>query len=80
VAEPHQWVNKIYQFLGLSDYSTNQKILSDVNQKYFNLWNNKLSGLFSGPMNRKIIARYEERIHCFGYSLTDLDWIGPIVE
>ena len=21
---------------------------------------------------------YEERLRCFGYSLTDLDWIGPM--
>jgi len=31
-------------------------------------------------MNRTIIKRYEERVRCFGYSLNDLDWIGPVVE
>ena len=31
-------------------------------------------------VNRKIVERYEERVRCFGYSLTDLDWIGPIAE
>ena len=80
VAEPYQWVNKIYRFLGLTDFSMNQKVLSDVNKKYFGMWNRKLSGLFSGPMNRAIMQRYEERIRCFGYSLTELDWIGPVVE
>lgn len=79
VAEPYQWVNDMYRFLGLNDYSMSQKILTDVNKKYFKQWQKKLSGLFSGPMNRKIIERYEDRVRCFGYSLTDLDWIGPIV-
>jgi hypothetical protein len=80
VAEPNKWVNNMYHFLGLSDFSVSQKILSDVNKRYFALWNRKLSGLFSGPMNRTIIKRYEERVRCFGYSLNDLDWIGPVVE
>jgi hypothetical protein len=68
----------MYHFLGLGDFSVSQKILSGVNQKYFKIWNKKLSGLFSGPMNRTLIKRYEERMRCFGYSLTDLDWIGPV--
>jgi len=80
VAEPPKWVNAMYRFLGLSDYSIHQKILSDVNKKYFQMWNRKSSGLLSGIMNRKIVQRYEERVRCFGYSLTDLDWIGPVVE
>ena len=80
VAEPHQWVNNMYHFLGLSDFSVNQKILSDVNKKYFKIWNQKLSGFFSGPLHRMLIKRYEERLRCFGYSLNDLDWIGPVVE
>ncbi|HSL41885.1 MAG TPA: sulfotransferase [Anaerolineales bacterium] len=80
VAEPHKWVNDIYRFLGLGHAPINQKILSDVNKKYFKMWNRKLSSLFSGMMNRMIIERYGKRVKCFGYSLTDLDWIGPIIE
>ena len=80
VAEPEMWVNNMYHFLGLSDFSVGQKILSDVNKKYFKIWNNKLSGFFSGPMNRSLINRYEERVRCFGYSLKDLNWIGPVIE
>src|SRR5262249_11490925 len=80
VADPHKWVNSMYHFLGLSDLPVTQKILSDVNKKYFKIWDRKLSGLFSGAMNRTLVKRYEERVRCFGYSLTDLDWIGPAVE
>jgi hypothetical protein len=79
VAEPHKWVNDIYRFLGLSYSPVSQKIISDVNKKYFKRWNRKLSGFFSGMVNRTIIQRYGKRVKCFGYSLTDLDWIGPIV-
>jgi hypothetical protein len=57
-----------------------QEIISGVNQRYFNLWQKNLSGFFLGRMNRKMIERYEERVRCFGYSLTDLDWIGPIAQ
>lgn len=78
VAEPYRWVNEMYHFLGLRDFSTSQNILSDVNQKYFEIWNKKLSGLFSGAINRRIIERYEERVRCFGYSLKDPNWIGPM--
>jgi hypothetical protein len=78
VAEPERWVNNMYHFLGLGDYSMSQKVLSHVNEKYFAIWNKRLSGLLSGPLNRRMIERYEERVRCFGYSLTDLDWIGPI--
>jgi sulfotransferase family protein len=80
VAEPHEWVNHIYHFLGLSDFPVSQKILSDVNRKYFQIWKTKLSGFFSGPMNRTLLRRFEERVRCFGYSLVDPDWIGPMVE
>jgi hypothetical protein len=76
----YSWVNEMYRFLGLSDYSLSQKILTGVNNRYFTLWQKKLDGFFSGRMNRKIIERYEQRVRCFGYSLTDLDWIGPIAE
>ena len=80
VADPYHWVNDIYHFLGLSDYSMSQKVISGVNNRYFNQWQKQLSGFFSGRMNRKIIERYEERVRCFGYSLTDLNRIEPLTE
>lgn len=78
VVEPYQWVNDMYRFLGLSDYSMSQDVISGVNQRYFEFWQKSLSGFISGRRNRKLIERYEERVRCFGYSLTDLDWIGLI--
>jgi hypothetical protein len=80
VAEPYKWVNDMYRSLGLSDYSMSQEVISGVNNRYFQLWQKDISSLFSRRMNRKIIERYEERVRCFGYSLTDLDWIGPVTQ
>jgi hypothetical protein len=80
VAEPQRWVDDMYRFLGLSDFSMSQEILRGVNDRYFNLWERNQSGFLSGLMARKIIERHEERVRCFGYSLTDLDWLGPIAD
>jgi hypothetical protein len=78
VAEPKRWVNDMYGFLELGDFSMSQEILSGVNIRYFDFWKKNQAGLFSGRMTRKITEQYEERVRCFGYSLTDLDWVGPI--
>ncbi|HEX6035443.1 MAG TPA: sulfotransferase [Anaerolineales bacterium] len=80
VADPHKWISDIYRFLGLSEFSMNQEIISGANNRYFELWQRKHSGFFSGRMNRKIVEQYEERVRCFGYSLIDLNWIGPILD
>ncbi len=80
VADPYRWVNAMYHFLGLSGYSVRQEIRADVNKKYFKIWDRKLSGVFSGPLNRALIGRFEKRVRCFGYSLADPNWIGPITE
>jgi hypothetical protein len=68
----------MYHFLGLKDFSMSQEVMSGVNNRYFKLWRSSLSGFFSGRTNRKIVERFEGRVRCFGYSLTDLDWIGPL--
>jgi hypothetical protein len=80
VAEPERWVNDMYSFLELGDFSMSQDILSGVNKRYFSLWKKSQSGLLSRRMAHKIIEQYEERVRCFGYSLTDLDWIGTNAE
>ena len=80
VAAPERWASDIYRFLGLSDFSMREKIITGVNQRYFDRWQQNRSGFFSARMNQKIIERYEDRVRCFGYSLIDLDWIGPIAE
>lgn len=76
VADPDKWVNDIYHFLGLADHAMSQKIISGVNNRYFELWEKKRSGYFSGIFHRKTVKAYEERVRLFGYSLTDLNWIG----
>ncbi|HSK89391.1 MAG TPA: hypothetical protein VK880_13595, partial [Anaerolineales bacterium] len=60
--------------------SMSQKIISGVNNRYFNMWQKSLRSFFLGRTNRALIERYQERVKCFGYSLTDLEWIGPVVK
>lgn len=71
VAEPQRWVARVHEMLGLEPRPAQQKILSHVNAKYFNKWNNDRSGTFSKITARSIIRRYEERCRAFGYSLAD---------
>ena len=71
VAEPQRWVAKVDEMLGLEPRPTEQKILSQVNAKYFGRWNRERQGILSGINSRSIIRRFEERCRAFGYSLED---------
>lgn len=80
VAEPQLWVSKIQAMLGMEPHPTSQKILSNVNQKYFQKWQKEQQGLLSGPNSRLIIKRYEDRCRRFGYSLVDPEFAAqPVV-
>jgi len=80
VAEPENWLNQIYDALGVEHCVSRQEILSGVNRKYFDKWRKDLSGLLSGIMSRAMIKRFEDRFRTFGYSLVDLDFVSEIVE
>lgn len=80
VAEPEKSVHAVQDMLGVERRPCQQKILSGVNQKYFNRWQRELSGLLTGYNCRSIIKRFEERCRSFGYSLIDLDYLAPGVE
>src|SRR5215211_3031312 len=60
VADPYRWVNDMYHFLELGNHSMSQKIISGVNNRYFNLWQKNLKSFFYGRTNRAIIDRYQE--------------------
>ncbi|MGE5248937.1 MAG: sulfotransferase family protein [Bacteroidota bacterium] len=80
VAEPQLWVNRVQDMLGIEHHPTGQKILSNVNQKYFGKWQKESSGLLSGLNSRRIIKRFEERCRAFGYSLVDPAYDGLFSE
>jgi hypothetical protein len=73
VAEPSAYTNQIYNFLGMTPHSNNQKVLSSVNKKYFSMWNRDLNGFLSGIVTKNMIKKFEPRLNRFGYSLIDLE-------
>lgn len=73
VADPSTYTNKIYEFLGLSPFPNNQKVLSSVNKKYFSMWEKDQKGFLSGFVARRMISRFETRLNRFGYSLLDVE-------
>jgi len=78
VADPGNWMNQINSFLNLENHTTTQKILSNVNEKYFDKWRNDLKGWFSAISSRPLIDRFEQRFNKFGYSLVDLHRADPM--
>jgi hypothetical protein len=80
VSDPQLWVSRIQDMLGIEHYPTRQKILSGVNQKYFDKWKKEQEGLLSGPNSRWVVKNFEDRCRQFGYSLVDPEYAGePVV-
>lgn len=78
VKNPAIYTNKVYEFVGASPFPNNQKILPDVNAKYFSKWNRERTGFFSGGTTRKMIKQFEPRLNRIGYSLVDLERVDPV--
>jgi hypothetical protein len=77
VGEPQVWLGKVQDMLGVEHFPTHQKILTDVNRKYFRKWEKEQTGWLSGINSRSIIRRFEDRCRRFGYSLVDPDYLAP---
>lgn len=78
VNNPNGSLSAIFDFLGLEDCETKQKILPTVNEKYFSLWKNMQDSLISRHTIRKSIEKYEKRIRAFGYSLEELPYLDSV--
>ena len=82
VCEPQKTMDSIYEFLGLGSVTIHQKILKDVNDKYFAMWANRHKSLLDRLFHRKT-HNLESRINKFGYDMNDPDkltavsWLGP---
>jgi hypothetical protein len=71
VADSSHYLKAIWGFLGLPDSSTNLRISSDENAKYFALWEQELDGVDFD------IADREKQVNRFGYSLRDWRSLAP---
>jgi hypothetical protein len=78
VSEPNLWVNKLQSFLNLSHHPVQQKVLSNVNDKYFGRWRRDLGRFLPGFEARSMIRRFETRLRPFGYSMVDLNLCAPV--
>jgi hypothetical protein len=77
VTSPQEYLNKIYNSIGIPGTYLANEIQNNINQKYFNLWKQRSEGVWSGFINRWLIDTYEKRINQYGYSLIDLDHFVP---
>ena len=80
VANPQLWLTRVQDMLGALHFPVHQKIIPDVNQKYFLKWKREQAGWLSGLNSRSLIRRFEDRCRCFGYSLADPGFLGPVPE
>ncbi len=78
VAEPDAWMERLCDFLGLEPHGAFPGVRSDINEKYFAMWQRDLQGGLTRAMRRALIRRYEERLRPFGYSLLDVRRADPL--
>lgn len=81
VLEPQKVVDEVYRFLGLSSRNINHNVRSDVNEKYFMMWENDRK-----KINNRIFFRssreIEDRAKKCGYSINNyhdllpIEWLG----
>ncbi len=77
VADPDASLAAIYDWLGLAPQASGEPVRADVNARYFARWRSRAR--LAGRLDRKLAARrYEGDVRSWGYSLRDLDWLGPL--
>ena len=77
VANPEQVMDEICTLLGIEHVPLNRDIHLHINDKYFAQWQKLYQGLISRLYVRYIIYKFEARATRFGYSLQNLEWLGP---
>lgn len=72
VQSPNQCIEGVYSFLGLDKHNISEKIRPDINNEYFEKWNESRANIFMKSYVGIIKKRFETRVRQFGYSLYDL--------
>jgi hypothetical protein len=76
VKNPQQEMDKIYQFIGIDSSPFEHKIRTQVNEKYFSMWDKNRAF----PANIKaypITTEIENRANSFGYSIKNYNDLLP---
>ena len=69
VASPEEHLRSLQAFLGLRPEPLRREVRSDVNNRYWALWERRGRGLFTRRYVQNVIARFEDRVAALGYSL-----------
>lgn len=70
---PQRVLDRIYGFLQIETHTCTEKVLPDVNAKYFSRWRQRAHGFLGRRRMRRLADQFERRANRFGYSLIDLD-------
>jgi len=73
VKNPQFYLNKIYNFIGVSEFNNNAGVRPNVNQKYFQKWLDDRNSFLFKRKFEKLISEFEKEVNKFGYSLIDLE-------
>jgi len=77
VHEPQGTINSIFTFLGLAPVKVGQKVLGNVNEKYFLMWEKTRKHTPDRNMD-KLTEKFESRMNRFGYSIAQYNTIVPV--
>jgi Sulfotransferase family len=77
VSDPDAALAGVYAWLGLEPHPSGEQVRRDVNARYFARWRSRARLL--GRLDRSLAARrYEPDVRRWGYSLRELEWLGPV--
>jgi hypothetical protein len=78
VRRPQSMMDDIYRFIGLESVAFDQAVHADVNGKYLQRWRESLPKLYEEEGAQAYVEHLvEERVSRFGYSMIDLERLGP---
>jgi hypothetical protein len=79
VKQPQTHLDEMMDWLGLDKVKIDQSIHSDINKKYFDMYEEEKNDFFQYHLRglKNIPKLYEKRLNRFGYSLSDLESVTP---
>jgi hypothetical protein len=77
VRQPSRYLDALHSFLGVSPALNAQPITQDTNDKYFHKWQAKRFEMSQNANGREALAKLEERLNYFGYSVHELSLCAP---
>jgi hypothetical protein len=69
---PQAWYDRVCDFLGIAPAKLEKAIEPNTNEKYLRRWEEARQSPERREEVERIIARFEERVNAFGYSLHDV--------